>query len=284
MFLKNPEWVKPFLYNYRSAVQIPDEVFYQINSDLDAVCSKKPIVSVVIPAWNEELNILACIASLAQSKTFVPFEIIVVNNNSTDRTQDIIDKLHVNAFFQSIPGTGPARQLGQEKALGDYILTADADCIYPETWVQVMYENLIKKDVVCVYGRYSFLGDVITPRWQLAIYEILKIMVMEIRHIKRPYLNTYTLSMGYLKKYGLGIGFDMRGIRGEDGRFTFDLMQYGKVRQVRSEKVVIWTGQRTLRQDGSLIKAFKKRAFKELSRVFTYLYPKAPHDTKTSKN
>ncbi|KIO74803.1 glycosyl transferase, partial [Pedobacter lusitanus] len=49
-------------------------------------------------AWNEEINILRCVASLSKMKTAIPFEIIVVNNNSQDKTQETIDQLHVRSF------------------------------------------------------------------------------------------------------------------------------------------------------------------------------------------
>lgn len=282
--MNNPEWIKEFIYSYESVDEIPDTVFRQINQNLKKVVSEQPVVSVVIPAWNEERNILSCIASLAKSKTSVPFEILLVNNNSTDRTQEIIDKLDVRSVFQAQPGTGPARQLGQEHALGEYILTGDADCIYPEKWVDIMYHRLNRKGVVCVYGRYSFIGDRETPRWQLFIYEKMKDFIAEIRHVKRPYLNSLTLSMGYIRQLGLQVGYDMRGLRGDDGRLVFDLMSFGKIVQVRSDKCRIWTGQRTLRKDGSLARSFYLRFKNEISKLYTYLYPHPPHDTKTSKN
>jgi len=280
----NPEWLANFNYPYAKYEDIPASVFDEINLNLDKVQGEDPLVSVVIAAWNEEVNVLNCVASLSKSKTTVPFEIIVINNNSTDRTQDTLDRLHIKSFFQGIQGWGPARQLGLEKARGNYVLLADADCFYPERWVDEMVKGLQEPGVVCVYGRYSFIAEPGYPRWKFYLLEKMKDTVAELRHLKRPYLNAFGISMGYVREYGLKAGYVMRKIRGEDGRMCFDLMQYGKVKQVKSGKARVWTGPRTLQQDGSFSKAVLIRVTKELKRFSSMFVPHPPHDTKTSTN
>ena len=279
-----PEWVKEANFPYARPDEVPSEIFEQTNSLLDKKISKAPLVSILISAYNEEVNVLRCIASLALTNTTLPFEIIVTNNNSTDRTQETLDKLHVKTVFQEIQGWGPARQKGQENAKGKYILLADADCLYPPHWVDEMMKVLRQKDVVCVYGRYSFIPEPGFPRWKLFFLEQMKNVAAELRHLKRPYLNTYGISMGYVAEYGLRIGFVMEKIRGEDGRLAFDLMNYGKIKQVKSAEAMVWTGPRTLGQDGSFNRALVKRLSKELKRMFTLFKSKQAHDTKTSTN
>lgn len=281
---KGPNWVKSHKYLFKSFDEIPDSIFADINLQLDTIQSKEPLVSIIIAAWNEEINILNCISSLSELKTNIPFEIIVINNNSTDDTQKTIDKLHVKKLFQKIQGCGPARQLGQEHALGKYILLADADCIYPECWIDAMISKLRLENVVCVYGRYSFIEEDKYPRWKLFLFEKLKDFIAEFRHFKRPYLNAYGISMGYIKEYGLRVGYVTYKIWGDDGRLCFDLMQYGKVKQVKLEAARVWTEPRTLQRDGSFGKAFSSRIKIELSRFSSFFTPHPPHDTKTSKN
>src|SRR5690606_8970082 len=147
------------------------------------------------------------ISSLSKISTDIPFEINVVNNNSTDNTQRTIDSLNVRSLYEPVPGCGPARQLGQENARGKYILLADADCIYPTCWIDEMMQKLSLKGVVCVYGRYSFIEEVGYPRWKLFMLEKLKDVIAEIRHYKRPYLNAYGISMGYVREHGLRVGY-----------------------------------------------------------------------------
>lgn len=282
---KNPEWLKPLKFDYESFEDVPVAVFQGINEKLDKLQrDDKPLVSILIAAWNEEVNLLHCIASLANMKTSIPLEIVVVNNNSTDKTQQTLDSLHVRNYFQKIQGWGPARQMGLENARGKYVLLADADCFYPETWVDEMIKVLSEPGVVCVYGRYSFISEPGYPRWKLFFLEKLKDLIAEVRHLKRPYLNAYGISMGYITEYGLKVGYVMHKIRGEDGRLCFDLMQYGKIRQMKKDSARVWTSPRTLQQDGSFGNALKKRLIKESKRFFALFTAREPHDTKTSTN
>src|SRR5690606_10513610 len=198
-FFNRPKWVDSHRFRFQKHDAIPSAVFDNINSRLDHLQSDLPEVSIVIAAWNEEINILNCISSISCMETDIPFEVVVVNNNSTDNTQKTIDKLHVRNVFQAIQGCGPSRQLGQENSKGKYILLADADCIYPPYWLNAMIDKLKADGVVCVYGRYSFIDQEGYPRWKLFILEKMKDFIAEIRHFKRPYLNTYGISMGYIK-------------------------------------------------------------------------------------
>lgn len=281
---KSPYWLKQFRHDYKSVLQMSNNKLTLINDRLDKIQSCEPVVSIVIGAWNEEANILNCIDSLSYTKSVLPIEIIVVNNNSTDNTQAILDKLHIRSLFQPIQGNGPARQMGQEHAWGDYILLADADCIYPNCWVESMLKLLFMPNIVCVYGRYSFIEESGYPRWKLFVLEKLKDFIAEVRHIKRPYLNAFGISMGYVKKYGLKEGFIDRNIRGNDGRMCFDLMKYGKIKQLKASSSRVWTGPRTLNRDGSFSKALFRRIGLELSRLFSLFRSHPPHNTKTSNN
>lgn len=282
--MKIPDWIKDVNLPYNTYEEIPQSAIDKVNSRLDTVISTTPVITILIAAYNEEVNILRCIWSLSRSKTQIPFEILVVNNNSTDKTQETLDRLHVKKVFQPIQGCGPARQMGQENAKGEYILLADADCLYPDCWMDEMMKVLREPGVVCVYGRYSFLPEPGYPRWQLFILERLKDVIAAYRQIKRPYLNTYGISMGYIREFGLKAGYVMANIRGEDGRLAFDMMKYGKIKPVTSNAARPWTGPRTLARDGSFAKALGNRLVKEVKRSFQMLRPEKDHDTKTSKN
>ena len=281
-----PGWISQFNFPYSSFDEIPQSVFDAINRDLDSLQHPEPLASIVIPAWNEEVNILRSIASLAKLKTTIPLEILVVNNNSTDQMQKTLDHLHVRTAFQPIQGWGPARQMGLEQARGTYLLTADADGIYPKEWLDEMMAVLQQPGVICVCGRYSFIPSPGFPRWVLAVHETLKGYLADARHMKRPHLNAYGISLGYVREYGLKIGYVMRKVRGEDGRMCFDMMQYGKVKQVKSSKARVWTGTRTLQKEGngSYARALWLKIGIELRRIGGLFVAQAPHDTKTSLN
>jgi len=268
---RNPKWIEAFEYPYKNFENIPAEVFQDINKGLEQLHSNNPVVSIIISAWNEEVDILKTLGSLSKQKTKIPFEIIVVNNNSTDKTQETLNKLHLKNYFQPIQGWGPGRQMGMENAKGKYILLGDSDCIYPDCWVNYMVEGLQKKGIVSVYGRYSFISEKGFSRWQLSILETCKDLIAEVRHIKRPFLNSYGMSMGFIREYGLKEGFYMNNTHGEDGRMCFDLMKYGKVKQIRSNRNRVWTGVRTLKKGGSFSEVLRSRIIKEVKRFSIYL-------------
>lgn len=282
--LKAPAWISQFNYPYNSFKEIPRSVFNTINRDLKSVQRPNPEVSIVIPAWNEEVNVLRSIASLAKMKTDLAFEIVVVNNNSTDQMQKTLDKLRVRTVLQPIQGWGPARQMGLEQARGKYILTADADCLYPPDWVNEMMAVLRRPGVACVYGRYSFIPSPGFSRWQLALLETMKDAIAEVRHLKRPHLNAYGMSIGYLREYALRVGYVMHKIRGEDGRMCFDLMNYGTIEQVKAPNARVWTGTRSLAKDGSFSRTLFLKIGIELRRLKSMFVAQPPHDTKTSLN
>jgi glycosyltransferase involved in cell wall biosynthesis len=283
-FFKNPTWIDSRLLSVKKLEDLPESIFYEINSNLAHLQSKEPLVSVVIPVYNEEINIVRTLFSLSKSKSKFGVEIIVVNNNSTDRTQDVLNRINIKSVFQPKPGCGPARQAGQQQAKGKYVLMADGDCFYPPKWIEKMTEALLEPNVTCVYGRYSFLGTKEKSRWSLFLYETLRDGVGELRHINRPCINALGMSMGYVKDLGLKIGFVDKKIRGEDGRLCFQLMHLGKIKQVRDRSVRVWTYPRTLDKEPNLIYSVMARAAIELSRVKHYFYPQAPHDVNNSKN
>jgi hypothetical protein len=149
-----------------------------------------------------------------------------------------------------------------------------------------MISLLSKPDVVCLYGRYSFISEPGFPRWKLFLLEKMKDAISEFRQIKRPYFNAYGLSMGYVKEFGLKVGFINDNFWGDDGQLCLGLMEYGKVRQVRSNRARPWTGVRTLQRNGhNFSQALLARISKEAKRFFNNFNSKLPEDTykKSSK-
>ena len=281
-FVKNPSWIDPRLLEERTLDEIPPSFFKEINQGLTALQSGVPLVSIVIPAFNEEVSILKTLWSLSKNKTSYAVEIVVVNNNSTDRTQDVLDRLKVHSFLQVKPGWGPARQLGLEKARGKYILSADADCIYPPRWIQRMTDALVRDGVTCVHGGYRFLAPPGEARLKLFAYEALKKVIIEIRNIKRPWFNCGGASMGYPRDLALKIGFIERKVRGEDGRMAFELAHIGKIVRVRSSDVTVWTSPRSLDRDGGVMRSLLTRVSVESRRIKSYLRKQKVHDTHLS--
>jgi 1,2-diacylglycerol 3-beta-glucosyltransferase len=106
----------------------------------------QPFVSVVIAARNEERTLTECLESvLCQSYHSNRFEVIVVNDQSTDRTEVICQEIssrytnfsYLNAKEdQQLQGKTNALDQGIGRARGEIILITDADCVVPSTWVE----------------------------------------------------------------------------------------------------------------------------------------------------
>ena len=115
-----------------------------------------PKVSIIVPAFNCEKTLSNCLNSIL-NQTHKNFEVIIVDNNSYDRTREIIkgfefkDKRVKYVFEQQI-GRGAARHKGEMAAKGDIILMTDADCIVPVNWINEMINPIIAGDFDAVQG------------------------------------------------------------------------------------------------------------------------------------
>lgn len=233
---------------------------------------KSPLVSVVIPAYNEEAQIRGTIASLLdQTLPRESYEIIVVDNNSTDNTWELISKLPVRAIRQPMPGPGRARQSGLEAAQGKYVLSADADVFYPKNWIYEMSQPLMQDEkIACVYSSHRFLAEPGYPLFALYCWARLRAVLVAMKSVNRPWLNCYGMSMGYRREQALEVGFDPRNFRGEDGRLAYDLTRFGRIKRVN---VKVYTHVRTLKQDGGLWRAMLKRIKAEVPHLLENLRP-----------
>lgn len=114
------------------------------------------IISVVVPALNEEKLIEKTLKSLRLQT--VDHELIVVDNGSTDGTAKIAKKYADKVLKLKKRGVAGARNLGAKNAGGDVIVSADADCVYPETWLESLVEPFRDSSVVITSGP-SFPAD-----------------------------------------------------------------------------------------------------------------------------
>ncbi|OGH88008.1 MAG: hypothetical protein A3J93_02450 [Candidatus Magasanikbacteria bacterium RIFOXYC2_FULL_42_28] len=114
------------------------------------------LISVVIPAFNEEEKISDCLEFLVAQKTGYIFEVIVVDNNSTDKTVAVAtrfqSRLNLRIISEHQQGRGAARAAGFNSAQGQIILSTDADTIAPPNWVEAMVGALKKTNAPAVTG------------------------------------------------------------------------------------------------------------------------------------
>lgn len=265
-----PAWVKRHYITYNSVYEIPNETIERIRKGFENQRTDQPMVSIIVIAYNEEKTILKSLSSLSELKSRYPIEVIVSNNNSSDRTQEILDKCGVKSVFQPLQGVGFARDAGIQIAKGKYHLCADADSIYPASWVDEMVAPLEKGEAICTYGRVSFLPDGNKSRLSLSIYEVFKDIAIGMRSIKRPELVAGGASLAFFTRMGKQIGWRTDVKRGEDGQMVLAIKRFGYVKMVKSGDSRIWTTARTLDRDGNFLQMITKRLKRELSRLHFY--------------
>ena len=116
-------------------------------------------ISFVIPAYNEEHYIGSCIdAILAEIAGRKGFEIVVVDNNSTDRTVEIVSRYsNVTLIHEKRKGANSARQTGFGASKGDLVAFIDADTQMPRGWVARAEKEFAKHpDLVCLSGPFIY--------------------------------------------------------------------------------------------------------------------------------
>jgi glycosyltransferase involved in cell wall biosynthesis len=113
----------------------------------------QPRFSIVVPAYNEEAFLADTLRSLRHQDFTGAYEIIVVDNNSTDATADIARSFGVRVVSELAPGVCQARQRGLTEAAGDVVISVDADTIYPPDWLSRIQASFrLRPGVVGVGG------------------------------------------------------------------------------------------------------------------------------------
>lgn len=115
-----------------------------------------PFFSILIPCYNGAKTLAATLDSVAV-QTFRDFEVVIVNDGSTDESPQIIetyaDKLPINVIHQENAGLGAARNAGIRNSTGEFVAFLDADDLWLENKLERVYDLVNKLnggvDVIC---------------------------------------------------------------------------------------------------------------------------------------
>ena len=240
-------WYDKYLTIYgKSPDEIPDVVLDEIKDKLAKKQSIEPLASVVVIAYNEERRLAACLWSLSELQSTYPIEILGVNNNSKDRTEEVYQRLGLPYFNEQKQSPGFARQCGLEHAKGKYHFCIDADTFYPPQYIDLMMSKLTKPDVSCVSSFWSFFPDANHSRIGLFLFELARDIFLFIQHFKRPELCVRGMVFAFNTEYArqVKIRTDIR--RGEDGSLALSLKPYGKIAFLYHRKARPVTGYGTI--------------------------------------
>ncbi|MBU2100282.1 glycosyltransferase [Candidatus Micrarchaeota archaeon] len=142
------------------------------------------MISVIIPAFNSEKTISKTIQSILNQEVKKEFELIIVDDTSTDNTLTEIKKFKNIVLIQQEKNKGPAaaRNLGAKKAKGETIIFTDSDCIPEKNWLEEMIKPFENPKVVGVQGSYKTKQKSLTARFiQLEIEDRYDLMQKEMK-------------------------------------------------------------------------------------------------------
>ena len=215
-------------------------------------------VSVVIPAYNAEKSIGKCVQSVLKQEFGESFEVIVVDDGSSDKTTAVVSGFkEVKLIKQRNKGPASARNAGVESAKGKIIVFVDSDCVAEKTWLREMVLPLRDGNVAGVQGIYrSNQKEVMARMVQLEIEERYEKMRKE-KYI--DFVGSY--SAAYRKDvFNEAGGFDTTfpTASGEDTDLSFKVNGLGHKMVLNPNAVVFHTHPTTL---GKYLKTKFKRSY-----------------------
>jgi glycosyltransferase involved in cell wall biosynthesis len=230
------------------------EKFWAINK-VFGVNEMKPTVSVVLSIRNEAKTIGACLSSIL-AQTFSDFEIIIVDDLSTDSTQKIIQSFKDQRILYFLNerwlGLSGGRNKSWRLATGSYIFFTDGDCCVDKNWIKEGLTAFKSDDVVGVEGKTYYVSEDYRPSRSDAVVENLKggqFMTCNIAYRR-----------AVLERIG---GFDERFTYLEDRDLSFRVIKFGRI--TFSSKMLVYHQKKIL-----TVKQFMQSSQRLKNRVFLY--------------
>ena len=106
--------------------------------------------SVIVPVYNRPQEIRELLDSLSQQADPPQFEVIVIEDGSTIRCEDVVSQfsgLNIRYLYKENSGPGDSRNVGMRMALGEYFLIFDSDCILPPNYLKTVEDELTHSPV-----------------------------------------------------------------------------------------------------------------------------------------
>lgn len=134
-------------------------------------------ISIIVPAYNAEKHIRACVSSILK-QTYTNLEIILVDDGSKDNTGKICDEYkekdnRFKVIHVQNGGLSKARNIGMDVATGEYIMFIDSDDIYEENSCEVLYNEITTTQADYVIGNYIHMNSN-GEKWPKPLFDIEK--------------------------------------------------------------------------------------------------------------
>ncbi len=203
---------------------------------------EQPRVTIIVPAYQAEETIEKCIESLLlQDYAGHKLEIIVVDNNSSDNTAQLVKKYPVKYLLEERQGACFARNKGLQNATGELIAFTDSDCFAEKDWISRLVVPFLKDEKIGGVGGHlaPYPTDNIVERY-ITYREILtqEIMFRE-KENSPPFFITANVMYraDILREIG---GFDnFFSINGEDADLSWRVVEAGYTLILEPEAIVL---------------------------------------------
>lgn len=123
-----------------------------------------PIISIIVPVYNAEQYLKRCLSSIV-SQSFKYFEILLINDGSTDGSFEICQKFakadsRIRFFNRSNHGISATRQFGIDNAVGKYCIHVDSDDWIDFNYLEALYNKAqeTSSDMVCAPFKKEYVG------------------------------------------------------------------------------------------------------------------------------
>ena len=112
----------------------------------------------IIPCYNSAQTIEKTLNSVFSQKTTFKFEVIVIDNGSTDTTRDIVGKFDLALLYESVKGANHARNLGIKHANSKYVAFVDSDVVLAEDWMESLLNYIKENKLLAAQGQVVLKG------------------------------------------------------------------------------------------------------------------------------
>lgn len=191
-------------------------------------------ISVVVPFYNVERYVGTCLeALLTQKFPCTDYEIIMVNNNSTDASAEIVQHYPgVKLLDEPKQGSYAARNRGIKQAKGGIIAFTDPDCVPKQNWLRQISVAMANPEVAIILGNYELARETFALA-MLSAYEHEKRSYVFKSKIRELYFG-YTNNMAVRKSLFRQVGPFVERARGSDtifvrrcvNQYSCDLVRY----------------------------------------------------------
>jgi cellulose synthase/poly-beta-1,6-N-acetylglucosamine synthase-like glycosyltransferase len=211
-------------------------------------------VTVVVPVINRELTIQPLLESLQKlDYDSKKVEVIVVDGNSTDKTQDIVKKYPVKLVVEKKKGLNHARNMGIKCGKGEIVAFTDSDCVVPPNWITKIVENFKDPKVSCVGGSAEALDtDFVSQYADNSVVRLMPFFTKreELEKVKPFFRHPAGCNMAFRRKVAEDVGYFDENIK-----YGFDEVEFADrvckagYKMVLDPDVVVWHKHRSSLKD-----------------------------------